>query len=177
MPAAYDPVVTSVEVTDTARKPLRMPAVCAKTGEPTADIIMLSGSAAPGWTGAMIVFGFLPWLFVRVMSGQPYRVALPLRSEVVRRHRDLSRASVAVFGLGVLLAFAAVAMGRERAWLLLGLCLLGIASSLVNEWTNGIGVRLAPSGALVATRVHPRFRDAVLAGASGSLSSPQPGRP
>jgi type IV secretory pathway TrbD component len=139
-----------------------LPAVCVKTGVATDDVASVRGSASPQWTGVMILFGFLAWVVALFMTGRRYALVVPLRGEVYRRHRDLGSASVATVVAGMLLGlFTSSTEGRYALWFL-GLAGCGVVLGLVNEWVNSFGVRLAPDGTLVLTRVHPRFRDAVL---------------
>lgn len=153
----------SVQVSTTVSTRLALPAICVKTGVPTEDVAAVRGSASPQWTGVMIFFGFLAWVVALFMTGRRYALVVPLRQDVFRRHRDLGLTSVAAVVAGLLLGLVTFsAEGLYAVWFL-GMAGCGVVLGLVNEWVNSFGVRLSPDGALVLTRVHPRFRDAVLA--------------
>jgi len=137
-----------------------MPAVCAKTGAPTADSVRLSGSAAPGWTGAMILFGLFAWAFAAFMSGRRYELVVPFKREVLQRYRSWRRAGVVMFALGLIMTAIAAATGRPKAVVLLGVSLVGLVFIIGNEWKNAVGVRLSNDGDLIVTRVHPDFERA-----------------
>jgi hypothetical protein len=86
-----------------------------------------------------------------------------LREDVFRRHRALGRASVAQVVVGLLLGVVTSMQDSPTAVGFLVVAVGGVVLGLVNEWVNSFGVRVSPDGALVLTRVHPAFRDAVLA--------------
>lgn len=155
--------VSSVRVSTTVSMPTSLPAVCVKTGVPTDDVAAVRGSASPQWTGVMILFGFLAWVVALFMTGRRYALVVPLRQDVFRRHRDLGSASVATVVAGLLLGLVSASSDSPYAVWFLVLAVCGVVLGLVNEWVNSFGVRLTREGALVLTRVHPRFRDAVLA--------------
>ncbi|GIL34567.1 hypothetical protein PDTK01_06430 [Phycicoccus sp. DTK01] len=128
-----------------------------KSGVPTEDSVRLAGSAAPGWTGAMILFGILPWLFASTMSGRRYEVELPWRRDLVLRYRGWRRAGWVLVAAGPVMALVGASAGVERAGFLVWLSVLGLATVVVTEWRHSVGVRLSPEGVLVVTRVHPDF--------------------
>lgn len=117
----------------------------------------LSGSAAPGWTGAMVLFGILPWLFATSMSGRRYEVELPWRRELTQRYRGWRRAGWVLVASGPVMALVGASAGVGWAGFLMWLSVLGVAAVVVTEWRLSVGVRLSPEGALVVTRVHPDF--------------------
>ena len=143
-------------------QPRDLPRVCVKTGVPTSDTVELRGYGTAPWTGPMIVFGFAAWVLASVMSSQAYAVTVPMRAEVVRRHRAWRRASSLLVGAGLVLAVAAAWNGRDDAYVLLLASVVGMALALANEGGNAVGVQLSRDGGLTLTRVHPRFRRAVL---------------
>ncbi|QGN58511.1 hypothetical protein [Nostocoides sp. HKS02] len=140
----------------------QMPQICVKTGVPTADTLTIRGRATPVWAWAMIVFGFLPWLVAQAGSSHRYAITVPLQRAVFQRYRQWRRASWVLAALGITLMLGAAAVDGERALLLLAVTLVGLAWGLVNEWVNSVGIRLTREGALLMTRVHPAFREAVL---------------
>jgi hypothetical protein len=152
----------SVQVSATDSELVSLPPVCVKTGLPTDDVVTVRGNASPQWTGVMVVFGFLAWLASMLLSGRRYSLEVPLQEHVLRRHRDLGRAGVVAAVAGFLLGLVAAYGGGDAAIWFLGIAAAGLVICVVNEWVNSFGVRLAPDGSLVLTRVHPRFRDAVL---------------
>ncbi len=137
-----------------------MPAVCAKTGAPTADSVRLIGSAAPGWTGAMILFGLFAWAFAAFMSGRRYELVIPCRREVVQRYRSWRRAGVFMVALGLIMTVVAAASGQQNAAVLLTVSVVGVVFIIGNDWRNAVGVRLCDDGDLRVTRVHPDFERA-----------------
>ena len=137
--------------------------MCVKTGVPTADTLTIKGRAEPGWTGAMLLFGFFAYLLARSGSSKAYEIIVPFRQDAFARYRRWRRASWTLAASGVLLACGAAFAGYPTAHLLLGLTVLGLAAALVNDLVNAVGVRLSREGTLVLTRVNPAFRDAVLA--------------
>jgi hypothetical protein len=159
---AYAVPVPSVQVSATVSTPVALPAICVKTGLPTEDVAAVRGSASPQWTGVMIFFGFLAWVIALFMTGRRYALVVPLREDVFRRHRALGRASVVQVVVGLLVGVAMALSDSPVAVGFLAVAVGGVVLGLVNEWVNSFGVRLSPDGALVLTRVHPRFRDAVL---------------
>ena len=151
-----------VEVSRSGQQDVELPAVCVKTGTPTTDLVRLSGSAAPAWTGAMILLGIVAWLFTSWMASRRYDVVVPLKAAVLERHRAWRRASWVLVGVGLTMTLVAAVLGRPNAFILLMVLVAGMAFHLVNEWINAVGVQLAGDGALVLTRVHPDFARAVL---------------
>lgn len=142
---------------------MALPAVCVKTGVPTEEVASVRGSASPQWTGVLVLFSFLAWVVALFMTGRRYALVVPLREDVFRRHRALGRASVAQVVAGLALGILTSLQDSLMAMGFLVVAVGGVVLGLVNEWVNSFGVRLSPDGALVLTRVHPRFRDAVLA--------------
>ncbi|WP_157577532.1 hypothetical protein [Phycicoccus jejuensis] len=128
-----------------------------KSGVPTEDSVRLAGSAAPGWTGAMVLFGTLPWLFATSMSGRRYEVELPWRRELTQRYRGRRRAGWVLVASGPVMALVGASAGVGWAGFLMWLSVLGVAAVVVTEWRLSVGVRLSPEGVLVVTRVHPDF--------------------
>lgn len=137
-----------------------MPAVCAKTGAPTTDSVRLSGSAAPGWSGWMILFGLFAWAFAATMSSRRYELVLPFKREVLQRYRSWRRAGAFMIALGLILTVVAAALGGQNAAVLLGVSFVGLVFIIGNEWKNAVGVRLSDDGDLTVTRVHPDFERA-----------------
>lgn len=117
----------------------------------------LSGTAAPGWTWATIVFGLFAWLFVSSMSSRRYVLVLPWCAAVARRYRSWRRAGWVMVASGPVLAVAATAWGSSSGSALLSASLVGVVVVVGNEWRNSVGVRLSPESRLVVTRVHPDF--------------------
>jgi hypothetical protein len=155
--------VPTVQVSEAISRPVAVPSLCVKTGLPTEDVAAVRGSASPQWTGVMILFGFLAWVVALFLTGRRYALVVPLHGDVFRQHRDLGLASVAAVVAGSLLGLLTSSAGGPYAVWFLGMAGCGVVLGLVNEWVNSFGVRLTSEGALVLTRVHPRFRDAVLA--------------
>jgi hypothetical protein len=154
--------VPSVQVSTTASTPVPLPAVCVKTGAPTEGVAAVRGSARPQWTGVLVLFSFLAWVIALFMTGRRYALVVPLRGDVFRRHRTLGRASVAQVVVGLLLGVVTSLQNSPLAVGFLAVAVGGVLLGLVNEWVNSFGVRLSPDGALVLTRVHAHFREAVL---------------
>jgi hypothetical protein len=117
----------SVQISESTSRFVPLPRVCVKTGTPTADLLTIRGSAAPGWSWFMIVFGFLPWLFASVASSKPYAIEVPMHSAVWRRHRKVRRAAVVLFLAGVALAIVATAQGLDNSAILLFPAFVGMA--------------------------------------------------
>jgi hypothetical protein len=154
--------VSSVQVSESTFRVVPLPRVCVKTGTPTADVLTIRGSAAPGWSWAMIVFGFLPWLVASVASSKRYAIEVPMHAAVWRRHRSVRRAALILVVAGVVLALVAVSQGRDNSAFLLLPAFIGMAFYAGNEWFNTIGVHLTRDGGLLLTRVHPDFERALL---------------
>ena len=154
----------SVAITTVEKHPVLLPSVCVKTGEPTDDMLRLRGSAAPEWTTVMILFGLFAWIVAQTMSSRRYNLVLPFDSAVLRRYRKWGRVAWSCVGLGLVLTVVAALMGRDDAFVMMAVSVLGVIVWLANEWANSVGVRLSREGNLVLTRVHPRFRAAVLEG-------------
>jgi hypothetical protein len=154
--------VAQVQISSTVVQTRELPPICVKTGQPTDETLTIRGAAAPSWTYVLILFGFLPWLIVRAFASRRYEVTVPLTREVWQRYREWKRAGWIGVGAGILLGLVAVALGRDRAFLLLGITVLGALLLFWNEWVNSIGVGLSRDGGLYLTRVHPAFRDAMV---------------
>ncbi|WP_457256577.1 hypothetical protein [Pedococcus sp. P5_B7] len=152
----------SVQVSESTFRLVPLPRVCVKTGIPTADVLTIKGSAAPGWSWVMIVFGFLPWLFASLASSKSYEIQVPMQAAVWRRHRRVRRAAFVLFVVGVTLAIIATTQGRQNSAFLLFPAFVGLAVYAGNEWFNTIGVHLSRDGGLLLTRVHPEFERALL---------------
>lgn len=152
--------MASVELGPPEAVPRDLPALCVKTGVPTEESVRLSGAAAPGWTGAMILFGLFAWLFASSMASRRYVLVLPWRLELARQYRSWRRAGWVLVAAGPVLALAASAWGNSAGALLLCVSVIGVVVIVGNEWRNSIGVRLSPESHLVVTRVHPDFAHA-----------------
>ncbi|NNM46584.1 hypothetical protein [Knoellia koreensis] len=152
----------AIEVTTPGRQPVRLPAVCVKTGEPTEELVRLRGSAAPGWVLVTLLFGVIPYFFVHAMTSQRYELVVPLRDEVIRARRRWRRRGAAVV-LGSIVAWVVAAMANLPAWAgwVFVVTLVGLGLLVFAEWRYAVGVRLAPSGAFELTRVDARFADGV----------------
>ena len=96
------------------------------------------------------------------MASRRYVLVVPFRSDVFERYRKWRRASRILIVLGLAMALLAVVAGRENAFVLLGVSVVGMAVGLANDWVNAVGVRLSRDGGLVLARVHPDFQRAVL---------------
>lgn len=152
----------SVQVSETHSRLVPLPQVCVKTGTPTVDVLTIKGTAAPGWSWFMIVFGFLPWLFASVASSKPYEIRVPMQSAVWGRHRTIRRYALLLFATGLVLAVVATVQGRDNSAILLFPSFLALVGYAVNEWVNTVGVHLTKDGGLRLSRVHPRFAQAVI---------------
>ena len=147
-----------------------LPRVCVKTGTPTADVLTIRGSAAPGWSWFMIVFGFLPWLVANLATSKRYVIEVPMRAVVWKRHRALRRAALYLFVTGVAFAIIATTQGWQNSAILLIPAFAGLALYAGNEWSNTIGVYLTRDGGLLLTRVHPGFKQALINSGSATHS-------
>lgn len=165
--------VTSVQVSESTFRVVPLPRVCVKTGTPTADLLTIRGSAAPGWSWVMIVFGFLPWLVANLATSKRYAIEVPMHGAVWRRHRRVRRAALALFVAGVVLAIVATTQGRANSAILLFPAFVALAVYAGNEWFNAIGVRLSADGGLLLTRVHPGFARALLESRRSSRTGEQ----
>ncbi|NYG08214.1 hypothetical protein BJ986_002701 [Phycicoccus badiiscoriae] len=152
----------TVQISESTMRVVPLPQVCVKTGTPTADVLTITGSAAPLWTGVLIVFGFLPWLVASLASSKRYAIEVPMHAAVWRRHRSLRRAALILVVAGITLVLVASIQGRDNAWLLLLPTFIGVALYVGNESMNTVGVHLSGDGGLLLTRVHPEFRRALL---------------
>lgn len=152
--------MASVELGPPDDVPQHLPALCVKTGVPTGESVRLSGAAAPGWTGAMILFGLFAWFFASSMASRRYVLVLPWRLELVRQYRSWRRGGWVLVAAGPVLAVAASAWGISAGALLLCVSVIGVVVIVSNEWRSSVGVRLSPEAHLVLTRVHPDFAHA-----------------
>jgi hypothetical protein len=144
-----------------ARQPAPpLPAVCVKTGVPTTKFVAIHGTAARVGSGAMIVFGFVPWLAAAFLTSEPFDLRVPVHPAALARYRQWRQASLAVVAIGLVVGFFAAAANWGDPLILLGLAVTGMVAYLVNEWVNWFGVCLTRDGALMLTRVHPAFLEA-----------------
>jgi hypothetical protein len=77
--------------------------------------VRLTGSAAPGWTGGMILLGMFAWAFAAVMSSRRYELEIPFRREAFLRYRSWRRWGLIMLVLGVVVTVIAGASGRQDA--------------------------------------------------------------
>jgi hypothetical protein len=160
-------------VSESTFRVVPLPQVCVKTGVPTADVLTIRGSAAPGWSWLMIVFGFLPWLVANLATSRRYTIEVPMQAVVWKRHRAARRAALYLFVTGVAFAVIATTQGWQNSAILLIPAFVGLALHAGNEWVNTIGVHLSRDGGLLLTRVHPGFERALLESLRGSPTGGQ----
>lgn len=93
-----------------------------------------------------------------MMTSRRYSITVPLSAPARARYQRWRPASVVALASGALLFVLASSLGRgpAAAPLLLISC-MGLGGLLINEWLNSFGVRVAPDGAYLLTRVHPDF--------------------
>jgi hypothetical protein len=141
-----------------------LPALCAKTGAPTANWTRMRLAATPGWTWILILFGIVPYFLASYFATVRVAARVPLQPSVARRlHRLLVAQRMAlVGGIAVLLVGSftgTVALGVIGLAGLVG----GIALTLMG-YRGSVGARPGPTpGSLVLTGVHPAFAGAVAA--------------
>ena len=152
--------MTSVVVAPARQPDVALPPVCVKTGVPTTNIVAIHGTAARVGSGAMIVFGFVPWLAAAFLTSERFDLRVPVDPAALTRYRQWRQASLAVVGIGLVVGSLSAAANWGNPLILLGLAVLGMVAHLVNEWVNWFGVYLTRDGALVLTRVHPAFLEA-----------------
>ncbi len=137
------------------------PGVCAVTGVPTPDRIRLKGQATAAWVGWLLLFGAFTWLFASVASGRRFGLTVSLDRSVSRRYRRWRRWAVVLVIGGLALMVGVGTVSGTGALVCALLPAAGILLGVVNLARHTVGVTLADDGAVVLTRVHPRFRDAV----------------
>lgn len=140
-----------------------LPPVCVKTGVPTTNFVAIHGTAGRVGSGAMIVFGFVPWLAAAFLTSERFDLRVPVDPAALTRYRQWRQASLAVVAIGLVVGFFAAALNWGDPLILLGLAIMGMVGHLVNEWVNWFGVCLTRDGALMLTRIHESFADALTA--------------
>ncbi len=108
-----------------------------------------------------MVFGFVPWLATAFVSSEPFDLRVPVDPAAWTRYRQWRQASLVVVAVGLVVGVFAAAANWGNPLILLGLAITGMAAHLINEWISWFGVCLTRDGALMLTRVHPSFAEAV----------------
>ena len=138
-----------------------LPALCARTGEPTGRFLALPARARAGWTWWLLPLGVLPFLAARHFAKE-VTVLVPLsRRAAMRLERLRLGRLLALLGTGTFAAAALISSRRDA--LLVGVAFLAGAALLrAAEAALSVRAMLDPSArAVLLTGVHPAFRDAV----------------
>lgn len=145
----------------------RIPAVCVITGQPTADIVRVRGVAVPRWVMWLLpVGGFLAYLVAGSNTSTRYDLLLPCDARVLERRRRRSHWAAGTWALGIVVTAILLLRWPDLAgvgWSVIGLAMVG---AVANQLTSSPGVWVGEGDRLVVSRVHPAFRDAVLAASS-----------
>lgn len=133
--------------------------VCAKTGRPTRQRVILRGSAMPTWVNFLFVFSFVGMLLAGAATSRRYVIDIPFSHEAHDKWRRGKTVAWA-FGLAGAATIVLVASrGGSSMITLVGLAVVavGLIVGLVNSAEGNVGVGLTRDNDLVLTRVHPAF--------------------
>lgn len=146
--------------------------LCAKTGRPTTQRVILRGSAMPTWVNFLFVFSFVGMLLAGAATSRRYVVDLPFSREAHDKWRRTKRAAWAIGLVGGATIVLATSRGGSSLVLLVGVALavVGVVVGVVNSSEGNVGVGLTRDNDLILTRVHPAFVASLRAGET------QPGR-
>lgn len=140
--------------------------VCAKTGRPTGQRVILRGSAMPTWVNFLFVFSFVGMLLAGAATSRRYVIDIPFSHEAHDKWRRGKTVAWA-FGLAGAATIVLVASrGGSSMITLVGLAVVavGLIVGLVNSAEGNVGVGLTRDNDLVLTRVHPAFAASLRAG-------------
>ena len=133
--------------------------LCAKTGRPTTQRVILRGSAMPTWVNFLFVFSFVGMLLAGAATSRRYVVDIPFSHEAHDKWRGGRRAAWALVLLGgAAIVLAASREGSSMVTLIgVALAAIGVVVGVVNGAEGNVGVGLTRDNELVLTRVHPAF--------------------
>lgn len=141
--------------------------LCAKTGKPTMERVMLHGKTTPGWVSPLFIVSLIAFILGRVFTAKAFRVTVPFSHDAHDRWRNNRRWAGGATVVGALLITGGVASasGGGAPWFWAGTAILVVAlvSGAVNGLKNNVGVWQRRGGNLVLTRVHPDFARAARA--------------
>jgi hypothetical protein len=138
-----------------------LPALCARTGEPTGRLLALPARARAGWTWWLLPLGVLPFLAARHFAKE-VTVLVPLSTRAGRRLDQLRLVRVLALLEAGTFAIAAVITNRRDALFVGAVFLAGVALLRAVEAALSVRAMLDPSArSVLLSGVHPAFRDAV----------------
>jgi len=134
-----------------------LPPVCVKSGRDATRWESAEFAAVPAWTYALLLFGVLPFLLVRLTTGTRVKVKMPA-SRNVAAQRWAVAAVVAVSGIAaVLLLLAAPLASSVALGVASGMLFVVAISTYLLAWPR-VWVRGTIRGGEVVLRgVHPAF--------------------
>lgn len=133
--------------------------LCAKTGRPTTQRVILRGSAMPTWVSFLFLFSFVGMLLAGAATSRRYVVDLPFSHEAHDKWRRGKTAAWAIGFSGATTIVLAASRGGSSMVTLAGVAVVavGVIVGMVNGAEGNVGVGLTRDGDLVLTRVHPAF--------------------
>lgn len=146
-----------------AAESVALPEVCVVTGAAATRRLRVTAQQRPVGASWLLVAGRI-WLYLlaRAFGGEQASFDLPVSAAAYRRHRMAERTCTAVAAAG-LVAIAVGALGAR--WLAaIGLVALlsGLLGGALVDGALWVGLHFEPgAGAIIVTRCHPAFVDAV----------------
>lgn len=140
--------------------------LCAKTGRPTTQRVVLRGSAMPTWVNFLFVFSFVGMLLAGAATSRGYVVDLPFSHKAHDKWRRGKRVAWAIGLVGGATVVLAAWRGESSMMTLVGVALtiVGVVVGAVNSSEGNVGVGLTRDNEFVLTRVHPAFVASLRAG-------------
>lgn len=133
--------------------------LCAKTGRPTTQRVILRGSAMPTWVNFLFIFSFVGMLLAGAATSRRYVIDVPFAHEAHDKWRRGRRLAWAI-GLVGAAAIVLAASRDDAAFVTLAgvaLAVVGLVVGVVNSTEGNVGVGLTRDNELVLTRVHREF--------------------
>lgn len=125
-------------------RPNALPQICLRTGQPTGGIVRKRKIiTAPAWIAVCVVFGALPYLLLRMVTGENVTLHVPESPENRKQRRLTGSAAIALVFVGLMISF----VGADRssgAIALVGVAMFVGALALViwSSFTHSIRVRM-----------------------------------
>jgi hypothetical protein len=101
-----------------------LPAVCAKTGEPTDSEVKIRFSSAPGWTWILLFFGIFPFLIAQYFATVHVDGLLPMSDIAQWRVKVFNRLFIGLVVLSAVVIVVGFALDTEAAVILVGLAMM-----------------------------------------------------
>lgn len=140
--------------------------LCAKTGQPTTQRVILRGSAMPTWVNLLFVFSFVGMLLAGTATSRRYVIDMPFSHEAHAKWRRGKKLAWAIGLVGGATIVLSASREGSSVFTLVGVTAVavGVIVGLVNGAESNVGVGVTRDNDLVLTRVDPAFAATLRAG-------------